>query len=170
MALNAETATALGLTIPPSMYCAADCDNVWSGGSFCCPAVTSQQQRTMRRGGHRRYPLSGACRRRMIPALNATRLKVCHTTGWQCIPSLQKPLQWRSRRFAYSATMSSQFGHDVYFTCPYCGARYVVSFTKLPIADSGSEYCECCKRRMFQWNSALRPRYRLVERPERKHP
>ena len=34
----------------------------------------------------------------------------------------------------------------------------------------GSDYCECCKRRMLQWNSALQPHYRLVERPERKHP
>jgi hypothetical protein len=69
------------------------------------------------------------------------------------------------RRIAYSATMSSQFGHDIAFRCPHCGARYVVSYTELPIADSGSDYCECCKRRMLQWNSALQPRYRLVERP-----
>ena len=74
------------------------------------------------------------------------------------------------RRIAYSATMSSQFGHDIDFSCPHCGARYIVSYTELPIADSGSDYCECCKRRMCQWNSALQPRYRLVERPERKHP
>jgi hypothetical protein len=74
------------------------------------------------------------------------------------------------RRIAYSATMGSQFGHDIDFSCPHCGAGYVVSYTKLPIADSGSDYCECCKRRMSQWNSALQPRYRLVERPERKHP
>jgi hypothetical protein len=71
---------------------------------------------------------------------------------------------------AYNATMSSQFGHDVDFSCPHCGARYVVSYTELPIADSGSEYCECCKRRMIQWNSTLRPRYRLVNRPDREHP
>jgi formate dehydrogenase maturation protein FdhE len=64
---------------------------------------------------------------------------------------------------AYTAMMSSQFGHDVEFYCPHCGARYVVSYTELPIADSGSEYCECCKRRMIQWNSALQPRYRLVK-------
>jgi hypothetical protein len=73
-------------------------------------------------------------------------------------------------RITYSARMSSQFGHHIVFRCQHCGARYVVNYIKLPIADSGSEYCECCKRRMFQWNSALKPRYRLVERPERKHP
>ena len=42
-----------------------------------------------------------------------------------------------------------------------------MSYTELPIVDSGSDYCECCKRRMCKWNSALQPRYRLVERPER---
>jgi hypothetical protein len=68
------------------------------------------------------------------------------------------------------APMGSQFGHDIDFSCPHCGARYAVSYIELPIADSGSDYCECCKRRMLQWNSALQPRYRLVERPERKHP
>jgi len=66
--------------------------------------------------------------------------------------------------------MSNQFGDAVDVSCPHCGARYVVSYAKLPIADSGSDYCECCKRRMFQWNSAMQPLYRLVERPERKHP
>jgi hypothetical protein len=41
--------------------------------------------------------------------------------------------------------------------------------TELLVADSGSEYCECCKRRMVQWNSALQPHYRLVERSDRNH-
>jgi hypothetical protein len=71
------------------------------------------------------------------------------------------------RRIAYGPKMGSQFGHVVGFRCPHCGAGYVVSYIKLPIADSDSDYCECCKRRMLQWNSALQPRYRLVERPER---
>jgi hypothetical protein len=66
------------------------------------------------------------------------------------------------RRIAYCARMSSQFGQHIDFRCRHCGARYVVSYTKLPIADSGSAYCECCKRRMFQWNSASQPRYRLT--------
>ena len=59
---------------------------------------------------------------------------------------------------------------DTTFSCPHYGAGYVVSYTELPIADSGSEYCECCKRRILQWNSALRPHYKLVERPDRNHP
>ena len=59
--------------------------------------------------------------------------------------------------------------HDVAFCCPHCGARYAVSYTELPIADSGSDYCECCRRRMVQWNSALQPHYRLVERSDRNH-
>ena len=71
---------------------------------------------------------------------------------------------------AYNATMrSSHSVDDVAFSCPHCGARYLVSYTELPIADSGSDYCECCKRRMVQWNSALRPHYKLVERPDRNH-
>ena len=56
------------------------------------------------------------------------------------------------------------------FFCPRCDARYVVSYTKLPIADSGSVYCENCKRRMVQWNSTLKPFYKLVQRPDAKHP
>ena len=60
-----------------------------------------------------------------------------------------------------------QNAHDVDFICRHCGAQYVVSYTKLPIADSGSAYCEVCKRRMVQWNSALQPFYRLVKRPDR---
>src|SRR5262249_25210769 len=50
------------------------------------------------------------------------------------------------RRIAYGATMGSQFGHDIGFRCPYCEAGYVVSYIKLPIADSVSYYCECCKQ------------------------
>jgi len=66
--------------------------------------------------------------------------------------------------------MSNQFGQDVDYNCPHCGARYIVSYTKLPIADSGSAYCEHCRRRMIQWNSAMKPFYKLVQRPDSKHP
>ena len=59
------------------------------------------------------------------------------------------------RQIAYSATMGSQFGHDIGFRCPHCGAGYVVSYTKLPVADSGSDYCECCKRRMLPMEFSL---------------
>ncbi|MBI2714233.1 MAG: hypothetical protein HYX37_07230 [Rhizobiales bacterium] len=43
-----------------------------------------------------------------------------------------------------------------------------MSYTELPIADSGSAYCKCCRQRMIQWNSALRPFYRLVQPPDRE--
>jgi len=59
--------------------------------------------------------------------------------------------------------------HDVAFSCPHCGARYAVSYTELPMADSGSDYCECCRRKMIQWNSDLQPHFRLVERSDRNH-
>jgi len=52
--------------------------------------------------------------------------------------------------------------------CRHCGARYVVSYTELPIADSGSVYCDVCRRRMIQWNSSRQPSYKLVKRPEQK--
>jgi hypothetical protein len=96
-----------------------------------------------------------------------TRLQVLPSRG---LPNATSDVFGVRRRIAYSAKMGSQFGHDIGFRCPHCGAGYVVSYIKLPIADSDSDYCECCKRRMLQWNSALQPRYRLVERPERKHP
>ena len=65
----------------------------------------------------------------------------------------------------YDSTMRSQeTTRGAYFFCRQCGARYVVSYTALPIADSGSVYCDVCRRRMIQWNSALQPFYRLVAR------
>jgi predicted Zn finger-like uncharacterized protein len=54
------------------------------------------------------------------------------------------------------------------FFCPHCGAQYVVSYAELPIADSGSVYCDVCRRKMIQWNSSQEPSYKLVKRPERK--
>jgi predicted Zn finger-like uncharacterized protein len=75
----------------------------------------------------------------------------------------------QGRSGAYDATMNSQnFTHEVDFICPHCEAQYIVNYTELPVADSDSVYCEVCKRRMVQWNSALQPRYRLVNPPDRK--
>jgi predicted Zn finger-like uncharacterized protein len=31
------------------------------------------------------------------------------------------------------------------FICPRCGAQYFVSYARLPIADSGSVYCDVCR-------------------------
>jgi hypothetical protein len=56
--------------------------------------------------------------------------------------------------------------HGGDFTCRHCGALYVVSNIELPIADSGSAFCEVCRRQMIQWNSILQPSYRLVRRPD----
>jgi predicted Zn finger-like uncharacterized protein len=58
--------------------------------------------------------------------------------------------------------------HGGNFFCPHCGAQYVVSYTQLPIADSGSAYCAVCKRKMIQWSSSQEPFYKLVKRPDRK--
>ena len=54
------------------------------------------------------------------------------------------------------------------FICPHCGAQYLVRYTELPIADSGSAYCTVCRRQMIQWNSSLEPSYKLLKRPELK--
>jgi hypothetical protein len=62
---------------------------------------------------------------------------------------------------------SPKFIPDADFFCQHCEAQYVVSYTELPVSDSGSVYCECCRRRMVQWNSALQPFFKLVQRPDR---
>jgi hypothetical protein len=78
--------------------------------------------------------------------------------------SMIEPVSARHQA-AYDSTMRSQeITRGADFFCQQCGARYVVSYTALPIADSGSVYCDVCRRRMIQWNSALRPFYRLVAR------
>jgi hypothetical protein len=58
--------------------------------------------------------------------------------------------------------------HGGDFTCRHCGALYVVSNTQLPIADSGSAYCEVCRRQMIQWNSSQEPSYKIVKGPDPK--
>src|ERR1019366_2242821 len=63
-------------------------------------------------------------------------------------------------------TPTTTHGDD--FTCRHCGALYVVSNIELPIADSGSVYCQVCRRQMIQWNSILQPSYRLVKQPDPK--
>jgi len=73
------------------------------------------------------------------------------------------------RQGAYDASMpSTTLAHDRDFICRHCGAEYVVSYTKLPIADSGSVYCDVCRRQMVQWNSSQEPSYKLVRRPDQK--
>jgi hypothetical protein len=54
------------------------------------------------------------------------------------------------------------------FICRHCGAQYLVRYTELPIADSGSVYCDVCRRQMIQWNSSREPSYKLVKRPNLK--
>jgi predicted Zn finger-like uncharacterized protein len=58
--------------------------------------------------------------------------------------------------------------YGVDFICRHCGAEYVVKYTKLPIADSGSVYCDVCRRQMIQWNSSEEPSYRLIKRPDQR--
>jgi transcription elongation factor Elf1 len=68
---------------------------------------------------------------------------------------------------AYNASMRTPtLAYGDNFICRHCGAEYLVSYTKLPIADSGSVYCDVCRRQMIQWNSSLEPSYKLVKRPD----
>jgi hypothetical protein len=70
---------------------------------------------------------------------------------------------------AYYASMNSPaFADSVDFVCRHCEAQYVVRYTSLPIADSGSVYCDVCRRQMIQWNSSQEPSYKLVKRRDPK--
>ncbi len=75
------------------------------------------------------------------------------------------------RQSAYDASMSTPtLAHGEKSICRHCGAQYLVSYTELPIADSGSVYCDACRRRMIQWNSSQKPSYELTERPDHNLP
>ena len=55
------------------------------------------------------------------------------------------------------------------FECPHCQARYVVNhLPRTATRDSGSVYCEACRRRMCQWNAYEQPTFSMVERPPRQ--
>ena len=72
-----------------------------------------------------------------------------------------------TRKGAYDASMrtpSLAYGDN--FICRHCEALYLVSYTELPIADSGTVYCDVCRRQMIQWNSSQEPSYKLVKRPD----
>ena len=74
------------------------------------------------------------------------------------------------RHGAYDASMvTPAITHGGDFCCPHCGAQYVVSYTQLPVADSGSVYCNVCRRNMIQWNSSQEPSYNLLKRPDPKN-
>jgi hypothetical protein len=65
-----------------------------------------------------------------------------------------------SRQGAYDASMSTPtlaYGAD--FICRHCGAEYVVSYTKLPIADRGGEF-------EYRIKSANEPHERVVQESE----
>jgi len=68
-----------------------------------------------------------------------------------------------TRKGAYDASMRT---YDDNFICRHCGAQYLVRYTELPIADSGSFYCDVCRRQMIQWNSSQEPSYKPVKRPD----
>jgi hypothetical protein len=75
----------------------------------------------------------------------------------------------KTREGVYDASMRTPtLASDGEFICRHCGAKYLVRYTELPIADSGSAYCEVCRRQMIQWNSSREPSYKLVKRPDRK--
>jgi len=71
------------------------------------------------------------------------------------------------RRGAYDASMRTPtLAYGDNFICRHCGAEYRASYTELPIADSGSVYCDVCRLQMIQWNSSQEPSYKLA--PKRR--
>ena len=115
---------------------------------WCCLIRVNDNPRICCIQDDGRYNFNAAC---CSVSVRRGRLLVCHRTTQQNSRSMNMP------------------SRNVFF-CPHCEAQYVVSFEQLPVADSGSVYCKCCRRRMVQWNSALEPRYRLVQRPDPKLP
>ena len=99
-----------------------------------------------------------------LPA-SITWVAACEAQGG----NLRKELSSLARPGAYDASMSAPASADGdNFICRHCATQYVVSYTKLPIADSGSVYCNVCRRQMIQWNSSQEPSYKLVKRPDQK--
>ncbi len=48
------------------------------------------------------------------------------------------------------------------FACPHCTERYWVSYTRTPVRDSGTAYCQTCRKRMSEWNSTAQPSYTII--------
>jgi hypothetical protein len=86
----------------------------------------------------------------------------------QKMPEFDRPGK-SERQGVYDALMrTSSIAYGDYFICRHCGAQYLVRYTELPITDSGSVYCDVCRRQMIQWNSFREPSYKLVKRPDQK--
>jgi hypothetical protein len=68
----------------------------------------------------------------------------------------------------HASTRTPTLAFGDHFICRHCGALYLVRYTELPIADSGSVYCEVCRRQMIQWNSSQEPSFKLIKRPDPK--
>src|SRR6266481_7850819 len=52
------------------------------------------------------------------------------------------------------------------FFCPYCGALYSVTYSRLSKSDSNIAKCVVCLQIMTSWDSTKVPIYKLVQRPE----
>ena len=47
------------------------------------------------------------------------------------------------------------------FTCPYCGAVYELTYTRLAATDHDQAICTKCRRVMKEWNDDFSRSFRL---------
>lgn len=52
-----------------------------------------------------------------------------------------------------------KFGEE--HLCENCGARYAVSYSRLPARDSDCANCEVCRHEMAKWNDTFVPSFKL---------
>ena len=77
--------------------------------------------------------------------------------GWTKPPTQPRSFLKRDVNFyrvrRVGAMRNSMLAYVGSFICRHCGAEYLVRYTELSIADSGSVYCDVCRRQIIQWNS-----------------
>jgi hypothetical protein len=137
-----------------------------------CPAfATSSAQNTWKR------PARGCLSARstlIFPSIPPRHDMAATSSAETALPAFygQHPPQplayWAAKALMMPPMSTPTLAYGADFICRHCGAQYVVSYTQLPIADSGSVYCDVCRRQMIQWNSSQEPSYKLVKRPDPK--
>ena len=107
-------------------------------------AVDDQRRQFVGERHDGQFDVYGKCRQRRPADVIGAAVVVAK------IATPQHPL-FLQRQGAYDASMSTPtLASGADFICRHCGAVYVVSYTELPIADSGSTYCDVCRRQMIQ--------------------
>jgi len=55
-----------------------------------------------------------------------------------------------------------QSGDADLYKCPHCGARYKVTYARIPCRDQDHEDCDVCRKRMASWDGSSIPTYTLI--------